>query len=462
MKKTVLDDFFHQIPPAFWLFIGLLASLLSLFFTAYTPSFFLIISAAFIALLSFLLQRFFICGLLLGTITIGINTSLPYSQNFTNCQYLVHISHDNYATQNKRKAVRFYASNISCDKQDLPSQSIQYWDNRHQLINYHNQSLTINSQLKPIHARLNINSFDYEKYLITHGVRLVATKLTIINSQPENHPIFWLRNTFADAITKHLSPTNAAIILALVIGNRSALTAEQKSIMKKTGTSHILAISGLHLALVGGLAWLFGQWLWALSWRLSSRIIPIQAGAIVAFIIITIYALLTGFNIPVKRAWVMFSLLIFSWLWLKSFSTNHLLIAAIAVMLVEPYSVISIGFYFSFIATFIVLWCARLPYLPLINIFILQGLINLTLLPIIWWGFDIIPLSAFFVNLLIIPWLGIWILPWAIAACLLSLISIPLAHPMWIMVDFTTTLMWQVITFFSTLPLAFSPHFHPT
>ncbi len=457
-----LTQTFVKIPPLATLAAGIFTSLLLLIFLAFQPSFFGVALAGFVALIAFPLQRFFIVGIALGMIAIGINTSPPYQQTFNHCQYQATISQANYSKSLQGKEVRLLAENIHCEGKKLPNQTLQFWDNQQQLKFLTTQRMTVQSELIPIHASLNPYSFDYEKFLISEGIRLQAKKLSIINKQAHNRPILQLRNAFSSTITQYLSRDNAAIILALVTGNRTALSQQQKHTLQQTGSSHILAISGLHLALVGGLAWLIGQWLWALSWRLSDKVMPIQAGAVFAFIIISLYALLTGFDLPVKRAWVMFSLLIFAWLWLKSISTNTLLIAAIVVLLTSPYSVISVGFYFSFIATFIVLWCSQLTYPPLIKVLIMQGIINLTLLPITWFVFSSIPLSSFGVNLLIIPWLGLWVLPWAIAACVLTLFSPTLAQPLWSMVDFSTSALWQSIQFFDELHWSISPTFNPS
>ncbi len=450
-----------KIPPLAFLATGIATSLLLLIFLPFQPPLLVVVIAGFVSLIAFPFQRFFIVGITLGIVAVGLNTSPPYSQAFTDCHYQASLSQVNYGTNSQGKEIRLLAKNIQCQGKKLPNQTLQFWDNQRQFQQFANHRMTVRSDLKPIHASLNLYSFDYEKYLISEGIRLQAKNITILSTQPQRQPILRLRQAFSTAITKHLSRENAAIILALVTGNRSGLSGVQKQTLQQTGSSHILAISGLHLALIGGLAWLIGQWLWALSWRLSDKVMPIQAGAVFAFIVISIYAVLTGFDLPVKRAWVMFSLLIFSWLWLKSLSTNALLIAAIAVMLVSPYSAVSVGFYFSFIATFIVLWCSQLNYPPLIKVLIMQGLINLTLPPITWFVFSSIPLSAFFVNLLIIPWLGLWVLPWAILACVLTMISPTIAQPLWTVVDFSTSALWQSIQIFNDLHWSISPTFTP-
>ncbi len=456
----------QKIPPLFYIFLGLFGTVLTLMYFPTPIASFIkeniwwVIGAVIVVVIGLYFQRFLIIGIGAGIIAIYLNAPLPYTKPLTDCQYQADIIKANYSTRNQGRVVYLSAKNINCDGQILPNQKLQLWDNKQQLTGLENQRLTIRSQLTPIYAHLNFYSVDYEKVLIANGIRLTVKKPKIIDRQKQTQPILWLKNHFSDAIQENLSADNAAIILALVTGNRSAMSPQQKETLQQTGTSHILAISGLHLALIGGIAWLIGQWGWAMSWRLSEKIMPIQAGAVFALFVITVYALLTGFEIPVRRAWTMFFLMIVSWLWLKSLH-HSLLFAAIAVIFIEPYAVVSVGFYYSFIATFVVLWSARLNYSPLIKILIMQAMVNLTLLPITWLVFGKIPLVAFFVNLLIIPWLGFWVLPWAILACLLTLFIPNFTGYLWTFVDFSTTAMWQTLQLFANLNLTFSPNFTP-
>ncbi len=435
---------------------ALFATLWPLLLTTWEiPGYLLFIFAGF-ALLAFRYQHFALCGVALACVAIGLNADLPYRQVFDNCRYKAHFLEPSYATSRRASPVILMGRHIVCDGTELPDQKIQYWDNRRQLRPYQHQAVVVSSRLQPVHSRLNPNSFDYERYLITNGIRLTAKRLHFIQAKAESHAIYRLRHYLSRQIIKHLSAPQAAIVLALVTGNRSALTSRQKQAMQATGTSHLLAISGLHLGLLGGLAWLLFQGLWALSRRASERLMPIQAGAIFALIVITLYAWLTGFDVPIQRAWIMFVLLIISWLWLKSLSTNSLLLAAIIVMLVDPYAVTSVGFYFSFIATYIVLWTLNLTYRPLIKIVLMQICITAILLPITWFAFGTLPLAAFAVNLLVIPWLGLWVLPWAVLAVV---IDVPL---LWQWLDFSTAALWHVIEWFQQLDWVLSPNFRPT
>lgn len=462
----------HPSLPALLLLIGVFLSVLGCLWFGFLPSQGWRFVIAVVVIVALFYQRFLLLGVGLGLLAIAFNTLAPYSQSFQHCHLQAVISQADYSRLNKRdsrnssRETRLRAKSIDCDGISLPAQTVLVYDRQAQLLPYRQHTVRLYADtLQPLRSRLNVDSFDRERYWLGQGVRLQAKNIRITDaallSPWSDSTLLYLRKRLADAITTALPAEQAAISLALVIGNRSALSAKQKNMLQDTGTAHLLAISGLHLSLLGGVAWLLGQALWAMSHNLSDRVMPIQAGAVAAFVAISAYAFVSGFDIPVKRAWLMFSLLIFSWLWQRALTASSLLLAAAAVLLLDPYALLSVGFYFSFIATFIVLWSLRLPYSPLGQIVAMQGLVNLTLLPVTWLAFGTLPLSAFFINLLVIPWLGLTVLPQLIVAALVALVFPELAAPLWWIVEHSIAALWQVVAFFDGLPLTIRPTFRP-
>ncbi len=446
---------------AAYLVTGLWVGVMAQLYAPWSPSTVAMWFAGLVVVIGFLAGRFAVCGLALAVLAVGLNAPLPYRQAFADCHFSAQLLRPNESKRFLNREVQLYADNIRCKNAQLPAQTIRYWDNKGRLTALRGQRLNVRATLVPVHARLNPQQFDYEKHLLSKGIRLSAKQLHIDSTAPETRWLLKARSYVSRQLHQQLSAPNTGILLALLTGNRSALSPAQKASMQATGTSHLLAISGLHLALVGGLCWLLVQGVWALSWRLSDWLTPRHAGAVVALLAITAYAVFTGFDVPVKRAWVMFSLLIISWLSGRGLSQNSLLLAAGAVIVVSPYAVVSVGFYFSFVATFVVLRCAELPYRPFTQVIIMQFAIGLVLLPITWGAFGIISLSALLVNLLVIPWLGLWVLPWAIAACIVASFSATLAAPLWPLLDTTTTYLWQTIAAAERLGWTLQPATRP-
>jgi competence protein ComEC len=126
-------------------------------------------------------------------------------------------------------------------------------------------------------------------------------------------------------------------------------------VLRATGTSHLVAISGLHIGIVGGLC----GWLAAALWRRArgfGRAGPLvvaaqQVGAAAALLGAAAYAALAGFNVPAQRAWWMLAAASVAYLGGRRVAPSVLLAFALGcVLLVDPWAVLAPGFWLSFCA----------------------------------------------------------------------------------------------------------------
>jgi competence protein ComEC len=151
-----------------------------------------------------------------------------------------------------------------------------------------------------------------------------------------------------------------ALLRALALGDRGALSEQARAAFAGLGLAHLLAVSGLHLTLMAGCVYAVARWLFSRSatWcaRRDTRIAAAwTAGAAALF-----YALLAGWGVPVQRAWVVVTSVLLaltagrSRLWLQPLSG-----AAIAVLLVEPGALFAPGAQLSFSAAAALTWSAR-------------------------------------------------------------------------------------------------------
>ncbi|MEO0881936.1 MAG: ComEC/Rec2 family competence protein [Pseudomonadota bacterium] len=155
---------------------------------------------------------------------------------------------------------------------------------------------------------------------------------------------------------------------ALVSGDRSYMPQADQTALRASGLAHLLAISGLHLGIVGGLIYFIIRHSLALIEPLSIRY-PVQKAAALAAILATaLYLILSGASVSTQRAFIMstvfFGAILFDRpaLSLRSFS-----IALMAVTLMKPESVVSPGFQMSFAATGVLIaiydaWNRNRPY----------------------------------------------------------------------------------------------------
>ena len=173
-----------------------------------------------------------------------------------------------------------------------------------------------------------------------------------------------------------LSPEATAIITALMIGDRSFMQKEHYKVFRLGGISHLLAISGLHLTLVGGgvflLLLLLLKYCFASSSMFPSLTMPVifsplRVAAILTFIFIWFYALWTGFALPVQRATIMLSVLLISLVLSRFYRPTLIYFIAMAlVLLINPLAGVTSGFYLSFAAAAMVVVAVKY-FLPAIK-----------------------------------------------------------------------------------------------
>ena len=96
---------------------------------------------------------------------------------------------------------------------------------------------------------------------------------------------------------------------ALAVGYRSSMTRQDREVFAATGTSHLIAISGLHIGLVSGLAYLLGRFLWRRVPALCARWPASVAAVPPALLGGAGYAALAGFSLPTQRALIMLAVI---------------------------------------------------------------------------------------------------------------------------------------------------------
>ncbi len=169
---------------------------------------------------------------------------------------------------------------------------------------------------------------------------------------------FALGSRIEDALS---SAPHRGIVTALAIGAQEAIGAADRVLLRRTGTSHLVAISGLHIGFVAGLCAAVVAWLWRHSCffgaalaRSGAREWPLVAPTpIVAAFAGTLcaagYAALAGFNVPAQRALWMLVVVSAAFAMGRSLAPSLVLAwAAAFVVLVDPWAVAAAGFWLSF------------------------------------------------------------------------------------------------------------------
>lgn len=191
-----------------------------------------------------------------------------------------------------------------------------------------------------------LSGFDYRAYLARQGIyaQMDYPRLRVVGRERAPWPQRWLhtaRRTAAEALDGALPHPEAALARGLVLGDRASIPREVYEAFARSGTAHLIAISGFNISLTAGLV------LGALTWLLGRR-----GAALVALVTITAYAAFVGLSPSVARALLMGVLVIAASLCGRPGAPLVSLALAAAVMTaLDPPVVHDVGFQLSFAAT---------------------------------------------------------------------------------------------------------------
>ena len=323
----------------------------------------------------------------------------------------------------------------------------------------------LQARLKRPHAMLNPFGFDYEKWAIQQGLSAtgyVYNKGTnkLVHNQGISLPV--LRQYLYERIKVLLTEKKElGMVLALALGEREEIQKQQWDIFRKTGTSHLVAISGLHIGLIAGFSFFITRYLWRRSTRLIEMVPAPVAAAWFSLLVAVLYAALAGFSVPTLRACVMYGIFIFAYVSNRRVKTiDVLLVALMAVLIINPMSVLSASFWLSFAAVFVIVFVVSGQFrLRKIKLYVkIQYAIFMFLFPILIVAFSQASYVAPFVNLFVIPLVSFVLLPATLIAVVITAFSYELGALIFDMLHPAYSLFWNICELFSGLSFA-SKHF---
>jgi competence protein ComEC len=226
------------------------------------------------------------------------------------------------------------------------------------------QRWRLSVKLRQPHGAANPGGGDYEAYLLAEGVGATGTiqqDHRELLSAFVSTPSAWvdrLRSAIAHHIRTVLSgQPYTEMLVALVAGDESGISQSQWGLMKKTGAVHLVTISGMHVTMLAGLAGAFVNALWRrFSW-LTRRLPARKAALLFGFAAALAYAVLAGLRIPILRSIYMLSVAVLALLANRSLSVFTIWCLALAVCAgIDPWAVVSVGFWLSFVTVGALLW----------------------------------------------------------------------------------------------------------
>ncbi|MGI9229251.1 MAG: DNA internalization-related competence protein ComEC/Rec2 [Gammaproteobacteria bacterium] len=331
---------------------------------------------------------------------------------------------------------------------------------------YHNKQVIRAGQgwclyvrLKRPFSMLNPGGFDYETWLFQRGIRATGYVLDKRSNRQLDTVRVWHYQHLRQVIRERLQQRQASpLMFALIIGDRSYMDRADWQLLQKTGTSHLLAISGLHIGLIAAAGFFLARWLWALLLLRFVRVPAQYVGAVVAMIAAVCYAALAGFSLPTQRALIMILTGLCALLWRRNIGVGDTFgLALFAVLLFDPFAPLAAGFWLSFLAVFIILsvtaYRSNRPG-RLRAWLTIQYRISLGLSPVLLILFSQVPVFGIINNTLAIPWVSFITVPTALLATVFDLFDLAIADLFFRLCQISIELFQLCMHWFAALPYA--------
>jgi len=341
------------------------------------------------------------------------------------------------------------------------------------------QVVRFKTRLRIPHSFQNPGGFDYEKHLKLKGILvqgfIINPAHIIILRENQGYPLRMHLEALRDRL-KELIRTNAAspvseIVQAMILGNQNEIPKGIMDQFNRTGTSHIIAISGFNVGIITLFAIFIIRIIMKSSDYLLLRFNIIKFSTALAFIPVAIFTFIAGMGISVIRATIMaLSFLVALILGKDRDLYNTLALAALLILVVSPSSLFDISFQLSFSAVAALLFITPklTGLMPAIRtegrtktqLFFLRRLYDIALfiivsisatlgtLPLIVFYFNRVSLVSLPANLAVVPIMGIIALP----VCTAIILAAPLS-------EFLTILLIKLSAFLVKISLALVDYF---
>ena len=299
-------------------------------------------------------------------------------------------------------------------------------------------------RLKPFTSFANPGSFDYAAFMAAKGIRVrgyVSPKQGFAHLGPDRQQGvgLWfekLRQLLGRLLDQLPPGPGRGLLRALILGQRGGLPRGVRDEFAATGTAHLLAISGLHMAMVWGLAVLVLRLVLAAIPGLALRVPVPKLAAGLALLPCLAYAALAGWSTPTLRAFIMAACLVGALMVNRPYrASGGLALAAIIITALWPNSPLELSFQLSFTAVCCILLVAaplarrlekRRPASRLIwwilGSWLVSAVVGPLLLPLTMLHFHQLPWLMIPANMVAVPLLASFILPMALLGAGLGLI----------------------------------------
>ncbi|WP_035056088.1 DNA internalization-related competence protein ComEC/Rec2 [Andreprevotia chitinilytica] len=274
---------------------------------------------------------------------------------------------------------------------------------------------------KQPHGSLNPGGFDLESWLMQQGVGATASVKSgeLLAGFAWQAGISRIREALRARIVAALPDVPyRGVIVALTVGDQGGLPPEQWQRYANTGVTHLISISGLHITLLAGLMATLTRWLWRRSPRLCSRIGAPRAALTAGVVTALVYSTLAGMSVPTQRTLIMLAIAAYGMWRLRPSGPLTVWLSALAVVVAfDPFSVLSVGFWLSFLTVGGLLWASSAKLgegLKWQGWIATQWAATLASFPVLLIVFQQVPLVSPLANAVAIPVVSLLVTPLAL------------------------------------------------
>lgn len=319
-------------------------------------------------------------------------------------------------------------------------------------------------RLKRRNGFANPGSFDYEAQLLrrsigaTGYVRADDRNRKLSEPQPA-YVVLRMRAWLADRIAAATDDDSMlGILQGLAVGETGAMSAAQWRVLAATGTTHLMAISGLHITMIAALgAWCGGQIVrWPAAQR--RRLTAIHGQVIAGTLAGAIYSMLAGFSIPTQRTLAMLCVAFAARAVRREAGVDWIMgMALIAVLVLDPFAPLAPGAWLSFGAVGVILLATAGRWrrdTALGNFTRTQMAVTVGLLPVIAGAFGSFSLVSPLANAIAIPLFTLLIVPLVLAGALLAAVFLPAGGWVLDLASDVLNFVWPGLEWLAQWPLA--------
>ena len=288
-------------------------------------------------------------------------------------------------------------------------------------------------KLRRAHSLANPSCYDLEKSYFQNKLRAQGSVVKDnrncrLSSSLWHSPIEQLREHIQNKLLQQFKENPFhGILLALTVGITDYITPLQWRIFRATGTNHLVAISGLHIGLAASLFSKMVAVIWSRLPNAALFMPTLRIEALAGMASAILYSVLAGLSPSTSRSLIMIISFMIGILWHRKITTARSLIFALGIIiLLEPFAVLAIGFWLSFIAVALLIygmdgrlnvsgvWCRwGKP----------QWVVSLGMAPTILLLFQQITLLSIPANIIAVPWISFLVVP----TCLIGLATLLLS-----------------------------------